>query len=97
MTRLAPAVFGLSSRRCCHAFFILTGFAAIGCSQSLSPRQMYEGPPLPKEEVGIVRSGCTEESGLTIMTTQVDGKDITDGCADFAGVAGDSVGWFASG
>ncbi len=45
---------------------------------------MYEGSPLPKEQVGIVRSGCTEESGLTIMTTQIDGKDIADGCADFA-------------
>ena len=77
-------VFGIASRRSGHAFLLLTGLMAVGCVQSLIPRHMYEGPPLPKEEVGIVRSGCTEESGLTIMTTQVDGKDITDGCADFA-------------
>jgi hypothetical protein len=45
---------------------------------------MYEGPPLPKEQIGILRSGCFAGSGLTIMTTQIDGKDIADGCADFA-------------
>jgi hypothetical protein len=28
-------------------------------------------------------------SGLTIMTTQIDGKDIADGCADFALSPGD--------
>jgi hypothetical protein len=50
---------------------------------------MYEGPPLPKEQVGIVRSGCMEESGLTIMITQIDGKVVADGCADFALLPGD--------
>ena len=89
MTKPAPGVFGLSSRRSCHAFLILTGLVAMGCAQSFSPRQMYEGPPLPKEQVGIVRSGCIEESGLTIMTTRIDGKDIADGCADFALLPGE--------
>ncbi len=50
---------------------------------------MYEGSPLPKEQVGIVRSGCTEGSGLTIMTTQIDGQDIADGCADFTLLPGE--------
>ena len=68
---------------------LLTGLMAIGCSQSLNLRQMYDGPPLSKEQVGIVRSGCTEGSGLTIMTTQIDGKDIADGCADFALLPGE--------
>jgi hypothetical protein len=45
---------------------------------------MYEGPLLPKEKIGILHSGCRVGSGLTIMTTQIDGKDIADGCADFA-------------
>jgi hypothetical protein len=52
---------------------------------------MYEGPPLPKEQVGILRSGCTEGGGLTIMTTQIDGKDITDSCADFALLPGEHL------
>jgi hypothetical protein len=87
--RLALLVFGTVSRRCCRAVLLLTGLVAVSCAQSLSPRQMYEGPPLPKEQVGIVRSGCTEGSGLTIMTTQIDGKDVTDGCADFALLPGE--------
>ena len=56
-------VFGIASRRSGHAFLLLTGLMAVGCVQSLIPRHMYEGPPLPKEEVGIVRSGCTEGAG----------------------------------
>ncbi len=89
MIRPAPAVFGIASRRSGHAFLLLTGLVVVGCAQSLSPRQMYDGPPLPKEQVGIVRSGCTEGSGLTIMTTQIDGKDIADACADFALLPGE--------
>lgn len=89
MTRPAPAVFGIACRRSCHAFLILTGLVTIGCVQSLTPRQMYAGPPLLKEQVGIVRSGCTEGSGLTIMTTQIDGKDIADSCADFSLLPGE--------
>jgi hypothetical protein len=50
---------------------------------------MYEGAPLPKEQVGIVRSGCVAGPGLTIMTTQIDGKDISDVCADFALLPGE--------
>lgn len=50
---------------------------------------MYEGPPLPKEQIGILRSGCFAGSGLTITTTQIDGKDIADGCADFALLPGE--------
>lgn len=45
---------------------------------------MYEGPPLPKQQIGILHSGCRMGSGLTIMTTEIDGKDIADGCVDFA-------------
>ena len=89
MTRPAHGVFGIASRRSGHAFLLLTGLVAVGCAQSLNPRQMYEGPPLPKEQVGIVRNGCTEGSGLRIMTTQIDGKDIADGCADFALLPGE--------
>ena len=85
----APAVFGTSARRSWRAFLLLTELVAVGCVQNLSPRQIYEGPPLPKEQVGIVRSGCIEGSGLTIMTTQIDGKDISDGCADFALLPGE--------
>ena len=36
------------------------------------------------EQIGILHSGCFAGNGLTIMTTQIDGKDIADGCADFA-------------
>ena len=70
-------------------FVVLTGLVAMGCAQNLSPRQMYDGPPLPKEQVGIVRGGCNEGSGLTIMTTQIDGRDIANGCADFALLPGE--------
>ena len=50
---------------------------------------MYERAPLPKEQVGTVRSGCTAGAGLTIMTTKIDGKDISDVCADFALLPGE--------
>jgi hypothetical protein len=79
----------LSSRRSCSACLILTGLLAIGCALNPSPRQMYEGAPLPKEQVGIVRSGCVAGPGLTIMTTQIDGKGISDVCADFALLPGE--------
>lgn len=89
MARPAPGVFRISSRRSCDAFLILTGLVAIGCALSPSPQKMYEGPPLPKEQIGIFHSGCRMGSGLTIMTTQIDGKDIADGCAHFALSPGD--------
>ena len=82
-------VFGIAPQQSCSAFLILTGLLAIGCALNPSPRQMYEGAPLPKEQVGIVRTGCTTGSGLTIMMTQIDGKDIADGCADFALLPGE--------
>jgi len=85
----AHGVVGISSRRSCHAFLILTGLVAIGCTLSPSPRKMYEGPPLPKEQIGILRSGCFAGSGLTLMATKIDGKDIADGCADFAVLPGE--------
>lgn len=89
MARPAPGVFGISSRRSCDAFLILMGLVAVGCALSPSPQKMYEGPPLPKEQIGILRSECRAGSGLIIMTTQIDGKDIADGCADFALSPGD--------
>ena len=89
MTRPVLVIFRIASRQSCQAFLIATGLMVIGCIQGLSPKQMYEGPPLPKEQVGIVHSGCNEGSGLTIMTTQIDGKAIADGCADFALLPGD--------
>jgi hypothetical protein len=70
-------------------FLILTGLLAIGCALNPDPLQMYEGAPLPKEQVGIIRSGCIMGNGLTIMTTQIDGKDISDFCADFALLPGE--------
>ena len=89
MTRLGLPMFDLPRRQWCLALLLLTGPLAGGCAQSMSLRQMYEGPSLPKEQIAIIRSGCTEASGLTITTTQVDGKDIGDGCADFALLPGD--------
>ena len=84
MARPVLGVFGIPSRRSRHVFLILTGLVVIGCALSPSPQKMYEGPPLPKEQIGILHSGCRMGSGLTIMTTQIDGKDIANGCADFA-------------
>jgi len=81
--------FGISSWRSCSAFLVVTGLVAISCAASPSPRQMYEGVPLPNEQIGIVRSGCSMESGLTIMTMQIDGRKISDVCADFALLPGD--------
>ena len=84
MARPVPGVFRISSQRSRHVLLILMGLVAIGCALSPSPQKMYEGPPLPKEQIGILHSGCRIGSGLTLMTTQIDGQDIADGCADFA-------------
>lgn len=84
-----PGCFAIPSRGPCSAFLILTGLLAIGCALNPGPRQMYEGAPLPKEQVGIIRSGCMMGNGLTIMTTQIDGKEISDFCADFALLPGE--------
>lgn len=80
---------GITSGRPCSVFLILTGLLAIGCALNPGPRQMYEGAPLPKEQVGIIRSGCIMGTGLSIMTTRIDGKDISDFCADFALLPGE--------
>jgi hypothetical protein len=89
MRMLILARFDIALRPWCRIVLLLTGMVTDGCSHSLNLQQMYEGPPLPKEQVAIIRSGCIEGGGLTIMTTQIDGKDIVDGCADFALLPGE--------
>jgi hypothetical protein len=89
MTRPACGIRSIAVRRSCQAFLLLTAVVVMGCAASLSPQQMYDGPPLPKEQVAIVHSGCIERSGLTIMTTQIDGKDVAHGCSDFALLPGE--------
>lgn len=78
-----------SSWRLCSGFVTLMGFLCIGCALAPAPRQMYEGAPLPKEQVGIVRSGCAPEGRLNIMTLRIDGHEISDVCADFAVLPGE--------
>ena len=80
---------GASSWHACGRFLTVLGFLCLGCTLKASPIQMYEGAALPNDQVGIVRSGCTEDSGLTIMIVRIDGKDVADGCADFALLPGD--------
>ena len=60
-----------------------------GCGLRAGPVQMYDGPALPKEQVGIVRSACKTGTGLTIMIVRIDDKDVAKGCADFALLPGD--------
>ena len=80
---------GTSSWRLCGWFVILMGFLCVGCVLAPGPRQMYEGPPLPKEQVGIVRNGCAPEGRLNIMTLRIDEKEVSDVCADFAVLPGE--------
>ena len=80
--------FGISSRSS-SAFFMLAALLALSCSLGPTPKQMYEGPPLPKEQVGIVRNGCAVETGLSIMVMHIDGKNVPDPCADFALLPGE--------
>ena len=77
-----------SSWPLCGGCLIVVGLLG-GCVLRASPVQMYEGAPLPKEQVGIVRSTCKTGPGLTIMIVRIDDKDITNGCADFALLPGD--------
>ena len=84
MTRLALRTRSTAVKRSWQACLLQTAALTMGCAGSLSPQHMYDGPPLPKEQVAIVHSGCVERSGLTIMTMQIDGKDTADGCGDFA-------------
>jgi hypothetical protein len=73
----------------CGGFLTVVGLVCVGCALNPSPQQMYEGVPLPKEQVGIVRTGCKMGSGLTIMIVQIDGKEVSDVCADFALLPGE--------
>ena len=68
---------------------IVVGLLSGGCGLRASPIQMYEGPSLPNEQVGIVRSACKTGPGLTIMIVRIDDKDINNVCADFALLPGD--------
>ncbi|HKT35039.1 MAG TPA: hypothetical protein VJR03_09420 [Nitrospira sp.] len=68
---------------------IVVGLLSDGCALRASPVQMYEGPSLVKDEVGIVRSACKTGPGLTIMIVRIDDKNIKDVCADFALLPGD--------
>ena len=86
---LEPCCFGISSRRSGSAVLMLTGLLAMGCALGPSPKQMYDGPPLPSKQVGILRSGCGMDSGLSIRVMQIDGKDVSDPCADFALLPGE--------
>jgi hypothetical protein len=86
---LDPGCFGVSQRWSGSAFLMLTGLLAMGCALGPGQTQMYEGPPLPKEQVGIVRNGCGMDSGLSIRVMQIDGKDVPDPCADFALLPGE--------
>jgi hypothetical protein len=60
-----------------------------GCGLKAGPVQMYDGPSLPMEQVGIVRNACKTGPGLTITIVRIDDKEIKNGCADFALLPGD--------
>ena len=68
---------------------VIVGLFCAGCALSAGPAQTYEGASLSKEQVGIVRSGCQTGTGLSIMTVSIDGKDVKDGCMDFALLPGE--------
>ena len=71
------------------AYLILVGSLSVGCGLRASPVQMYEGAPLPKEQVGLVRSACKTGPGLSIMIVRIDDKDVPNACADFALLPGE--------
>jgi len=73
----------------CSGCLFMAGLLSGGCGLWPSPVQMYEGPSLPKEQVGIVRSACKTGPGLTIMIVRIDDNDTINGCADFALRPGD--------
>lgn len=75
----------------CHlcGTLILVGLLSSHCGLRAAPVQMYDGPSLPKEQVGIVRSACQTGAGLTIMIVRIDDKDVPNGCADFALLPGE--------
>ena len=55
---------------------IMLGLLGGGCALKAGPVQLYEGPSLPREQIGIVRSACQTGPGLTIMIVRIDGKDV---------------------
>jgi hypothetical protein len=67
----------------------LLAIVSVGCVLSPTPKQMYDGAPLPKEQVGVVRSGCAPEGNLNIMVLRIDGREVSDVCADFAVLPGE--------
>src|SRR5262245_54828914 len=73
----------------CGGCLIVLGMLSDGCGLKASPVQMYEGAPLPNEQVGIVRSACTTGPGLTIMIARIDEKNVPNVCSDFALLPGD--------
>ncbi len=73
----------------CRGFLIVVGLFCVGCALLPEPVQMYEGASLPKEQVGIVRNACQTGSGLSIMIVRIDGKEVSDVCADFALLPGE--------
>jgi len=72
-----------------YLIIVIVGLLSGGCALRPSPVQMYEGPSLPKEQVGILRGACQTGAGLTIMIVRIDGKEIPNGCGDFALLPGD--------
>jgi hypothetical protein len=81
-------ILGASSFSLC-GWVIIAALLDSGCAIKATPVQMYDGPSLPKEQVGIVRSPCKTGPGLTIMIVRIDGKDVKNGCANFALLPGD--------
>lgn len=76
-------------RQASRVILVLLGFLCVGCALGSTPRQMYEGPMLPKEQVGLIRTGCATEGRLNIMVLRLDGTSISDVCADFAVLPGE--------
>lgn len=78
-----------SSWQRCGVCLTVVGLLSAGCALRGSPVQMYEGESLPREQVGIVLSGCRTGPGLTIMIIRIDDKDVKNACADFALLPGE--------
>ncbi len=84
-----PLRFAHQTSQVCGVCLTVVGLLTIGCALRTSPVRMYEGAPLPQEQVGIVRSACKTVPGLTIRIVRIDDKDIKNVCADFALLPGD--------
>ena len=79
----------MSSWQLCGGCLVVVGLVSGGCALRASPVQMYEGPALPKEQIGVVRSACQTGPGLTVMIVRIDDKDVKNVCADYALLPGD--------